>query len=78
MSGSLARRCGRPIKTVSEIVAGKSSITPETAIQFERVLGVPASFWVNLESKYQLRLAEAAERNDLATCAAWASSGVGW
>lgn len=68
-----ARRCGRPTKTVSEIIAGKSAITPETAIQFERVLGVPASFWANLESKYQLRLAEAAEQKDLATCGAWAS-----
>ena len=68
-----ARRCGRPIKTVSEIVAGKSSITPETAIQFERVLGVPASFWTNLEARYQLRIAETVERKDLATCGAWAS-----
>lgn len=69
-----ARRCGRPAKTVSEIIVGKSAITPETAIQFERVLGVPASFWTNLESKYQLRLAESAEQKDLATCGAWAGS----
>ena len=67
-----ARRCGRPIKTISEIIAGKIGITPETAIQFERVLGVPASFWTNLESRYQLRVASAAEREDLATCGAWA------
>ncbi len=67
-----ARRCGRPTKTVSEIIAGKAGITPETAIQFERVLGVPASFWTNLEYRYQLRMAEAAELEDLATCGAWA------
>ena len=67
-----ARRCGRPVKTVSEIVVGKAGITPETAIQFERVLGVPASFWTNLESRYQLRMAEATDREDLATCGAWA------
>jgi HTH-type transcriptional regulator / antitoxin HigA len=56
-----AKRCGRPTKTISEIVAGKTMITPETALQFERVLGEGAGLWMNLEGKYQLELARRKE-----------------
>ena len=37
----LAERTGRPPKTISEIVKGKAAITPDTALQLEKVLGVP-------------------------------------
>jgi HTH-type transcriptional regulator/antitoxin HigA len=53
----LAERMGRPHKTINEIIKGKTSITPETAIQLEGVFSVPASFWMNLESNYQVALA---------------------
>lgn len=53
----LAERTGRPKKTINEIVQGKAAITPETAMQFELVLGVPATFWLNRESKYRAWLA---------------------
>jgi len=53
-----AERCGRPAKTISGILNGHIAITPETAIQFERVLGTAASLWTNLEARYRLRLAE--------------------
>lgn len=49
----LAERMGLPKKTVNEIVQGKAAITPEAALQLERVLGVPADFWNNLEQNYQ-------------------------
>jgi len=49
----LAVRSGRPKKTINEIVKGKATITAETAVQFERVLGVPASFGLGLEQNYQ-------------------------
>ena len=60
----LARRMGRPIKTVNEIIQGKTSLTADTAIELERVLGVPASLWNGLESNYREHLARqrAAER----------------
>ena len=53
-----AERCGRPAKTISGILNGHVAITPETAIQFERVLGTAASLWANLEGRYRLRVAE--------------------
>ncbi len=49
----LSQRMGRPAKTINEIINGKTAITPETALQLERVLGVPAHFWRNREEQYQ-------------------------
>ncbi len=49
----LAQRTGRSKKTINEIIKGKAAIMTDTAIQLERVLGVPASFWNNLERNYQ-------------------------
>jgi len=49
----LANRMGCSHKTINEIIAGEAAITTETALQLERVLGVAASFWNNLEKNYQ-------------------------
>ena len=54
----LADRMGRPKKTINEIIRGKAQITPETALQLERVVGIPADFWMKKEQNYRLRLAE--------------------
>lgn len=49
----LAVRTGRPFKTISEIMNGKTRVTPDTAIQLENVLGVSAGFWLEEERKYR-------------------------
>lgn len=67
----LAERAGRPKKTISEIATGASAITPDTALQFERVLGVPASFWNNREQNYQEYLARKKESERLEPRADW-------
>ena len=66
-----SERTGRPKKTINEIIKGKTAITPETAIQFERVLGTPASFWNNRERKYREWLAHQEERKVLAEHIPW-------
>jgi HTH-type transcriptional regulator/antitoxin HigA len=50
----LARRIGRPVQAVNEIVKGQKAVTPDTAIQLERALDVPAHIWTGLESRFQL------------------------
>ena len=67
----LAERLGRPRKTVNEIIKGKAPITPETALQLERVLGVQAGFWNARESHYQEYLARKEEDERLAREADW-------
>ena len=61
-----AERCGNSVETINGILNGHVFITPEIAIQFERVLGTAASLWTNMESRYRIRLAEfsEAEKND--------------
>src|SRR6266700_2621344 len=67
----LARRMNRPIKTINEIIKGKAAITPETALQLERVLSVPATFWNNLEQNYREDVARIGERAALARQVDW-------
>lgn len=67
----LARRMGRPIKTINEIVNGKAAITPETAIQLERTLGISAAFWNNLETRFREARARDASERELERSHAW-------
>ena len=51
----LARRMGRPVNAINEIIDGKKAITADTALQIEAVMPeIPARFWLNLETDYQL------------------------
>jgi HTH-type transcriptional regulator/antitoxin HigA len=61
----LARRIDRPIQAINEIIKGEKAITPATALQLEKALGVPAHIWVGLESRYQLIKARLEERKQL-------------
>jgi HTH-type transcriptional regulator/antitoxin HigA len=48
----LALRTNKPEKTISKVVNGTSALTPDMAIAFETVLGLPAQFWMNLQRDY--------------------------
>jgi HTH-type transcriptional regulator / antitoxin HigA len=67
----LAERTGRPKKTINEIVKGKNGITPETALQLERVLGAPASFWNKRQSRYDEYSARLEEESQLERHLSW-------
>lgn len=49
----LARRMGRSAKLINEVLQGLAPITPETALQLERVIRIPAHFWLAREARYQ-------------------------
>ena len=64
----LASRMGRSATTINEIVRGKAAILPETASRLEKLLGVPAGFWLARETRYReslalFRLSASARRN---------------
>lgn len=67
----LAGRIGRTKKTVNEIVKGKAPILPETALQLERVLAIPARFWTNAEGRYREFQAREEERARLGGHLGW-------
>lgn len=59
----LARRTGRPVNAINEIINGNQAITAETALQLEAVMPeIPARFWMNLEVDYQLTKAHIRRR----------------
>lgn len=54
----LARRLGVPTNRVTAIVNGDRDITADTALRLGHFFGTSAEFWLNLQSLYDLRLAE--------------------
>jgi addiction module HigA family antidote len=69
----LARRMARPLKTISEIANGKASVTPDTAIQLERVLGISAGFWNGVEVRFRESIAQQRANEELDAFASWSS-----
>ncbi len=67
----LAKRMGRPAKTINEIVKGKAAITPETALQLEKVMETPADYWLTHEAHYRAYLARLEENDKLAQYHDW-------
>jgi addiction module HigA family antidote len=54
----LAVSIGVPPRRINEIVHGKRGITADTALRLGRFFGVEAQFWLNLQTRYELELAE--------------------
>jgi HTH-type transcriptional regulator/antitoxin HigA len=65
-------RTGKPEKTIIAILKGKSSITPEMAVQFEHVLKIPAHFWLNIQRTYDEYLAREDRKKALSLSTGWA------
>lgn len=61
----LAKRMNRPHQAINEIVAGKKSVTPQTALELESVTKVPAHIWMGLETEYQMVKAKQEELKQL-------------
>jgi len=66
MQKELANRTGFTEKHISSIINGQSSISVEFAMKLECVLGVDATFWINLQSNYETKILEYLERENIA------------
>lgn len=58
----LSRRTGLSRKTINGIINGREPITPDTAIQLEKVFRVPVRFWLNLQRNFEESTARIRER----------------
>jgi HTH-type transcriptional regulator / antitoxin HigA len=67
----LATRMGVSPKFINELVAGKASITPTTALAMERALDVPADFWLTREARYQEYKARSESDDELEAAFDW-------
>lgn len=61
----LADRIGKTPKFINDIINHYAAITPTTAMELEKVLGTPASFWNNRERRYRESIAHRNERKRL-------------
>jgi antitoxin HigA-1 len=50
----LARLLGVSYPRLNEIIKGKRSVTPDTALRLSRVLGMSADFWLGLQQDWDL------------------------
>lgn len=70
----LSLKLGRSDKNLSQIVNGKAPITPDLALDLERVLGTPAHFWNNREARYREWLSRQSIPESTEEDLAWARS----
>ncbi|PWJ24261.1 addiction module HigA family antidote [Branchiibius hedensis] len=54
----LAVAIGVPPRRINEIVHGKRAVTADTALRLGRYFGIEPQFWLNLQSRYDLEVAE--------------------
>lgn len=66
-----AQRCGYTTKHVSLLINGMASITEDTALKLERVLGSTARFWLVREAQYRETVARQNEFDELTAQAGW-------
>ena len=61
---NFARQIDVPPNRISQIIAGKRSVTGDTALRFGHWFGVDPQFWLNLQAQFDL--AAAAEKSGAA------------
>ena len=58
-AAELARKLDVPTNRITQILHGTRAITGDTALRLAHFFGTSAEFWLNLQSLYDLRLAQA-------------------
>ncbi len=76
---------GYSLKHIHQLIKAQARITEDTALKLEKVLDIPASFWLNAEKNYRQALAEKQEEENLAQNIDWLKQiplksmvGFGW
>jgi addiction module HigA family antidote len=57
-AAAFARQLKVPTNRITQILNGQRAITGDTALRLAHFFGTSAEFWLNLQSLYELRLAE--------------------
>jgi addiction module HigA family antidote len=52
----LAKDISVPARRINEIVLGKRSVSPDTALRLSRYFGLSDRFWINLQARYDLEV----------------------
>ncbi len=57
-AAALARRLDVPTNRITAILNGERGITGDTALRLAHFFGTSPEFWLNLQNRYELRLAQ--------------------
>ncbi len=57
-AAELARKLDVPTNRITGILNGQRAITGDTALRLANFFGTSAEFWLNLQSLYELRIAQ--------------------
>jgi antitoxin HigA-1 len=57
-AAELARKMNVPTNRITQILNGTRAVTGDTALRLAHFFGTSAQFWLNLQSVYDLRIAE--------------------
>jgi addiction module HigA family antidote len=57
-AAELARKLEVPTNRITGILNGQRAITGDTALRLAHFFGTSAEFWLNLQSLYELRMAQ--------------------
>ena len=57
-AAEFSRQINVPTNRVTQILKGRRSITGDTALRLAHFFGTSAEFWLNLQSLYEIRLAQ--------------------
>jgi addiction module HigA family antidote len=57
-ASNLARQLGVPPNRITEILGGRRAITGDTALRLGHFFGTTPEFWLNLQSLYEIRMAQ--------------------
>ncbi len=61
-----AEHMNMPRDRLAKIASRKRAVTPDTALRLSRLFGTTAQVWLNLQAAYDLAVAEAEPRADIA------------
>jgi addiction module HigA family antidote len=61
----VAKACGVPRTRIERIVREELGITADTALRLAKVFGTSVGFWMNLQARYDVRIAERAIGTEL-------------
>jgi len=57
-AAELARKMGVPTNRITGILNGQRAVTGDTALRLAHYFGTSPEFWLNLQSLYELRIAQ--------------------
>ncbi len=65
-AGALARALGVPRTRIERLVAGHTPVTTDTALRLGKYFRTSPQFWMNMQSRYDLKIEAEAKRDEIA------------